>query len=53
MIFPVYIPTKGEPSTSPSPNGGIPHGESGIGAPLPSLGLSYQVMLLLGKILMC
>jgi hypothetical protein len=42
-IFPVYIPV-GEvssPSPSPSPNGGIPHGESGIGSPLPSL-LSTQ-----------
>jgi hypothetical protein len=33
--FPVYIPVSGEPS--PFPNGGIPHKESGIGAPLPSL----------------
>jgi hypothetical protein len=36
-FFPVYIPTGGEPSPSPSPNRGIPCGESGIGAPLPSL----------------
>jgi hypothetical protein len=38
---PVYIPAGGEPS--PSPNGGIPHGESGIGAPLPSL-LAREVL---------
>jgi hypothetical protein len=36
-FFPVYIPAGGEPSPSPSPNGRIPRGESGIGAPLPSL----------------
>jgi hypothetical protein len=34
-FFPVYIPMGEE--TSPSPNGGIPHGESVIGSPLPSL----------------
>jgi hypothetical protein len=37
-IFPVYIPMGEEISPSPSPNRGIPHGESGIGSPLPSLG---------------
>jgi hypothetical protein len=36
-IFPRLHPAGGEPSPSPSPNGGIPRGESGIGAPLPSL----------------
>jgi hypothetical protein len=36
-IFPVYIPVGEEISPSPSPNRGIPHGESGIGSPLPSL----------------
>jgi hypothetical protein len=39
-FFPVYIPAGGEPSPSPSPNRGIPRGESGIGAPLPSLVVS-------------
>jgi hypothetical protein len=34
---PVYIPVGEETSPSPSPNRGIPHGESGIGSPLPSL----------------
>jgi hypothetical protein len=36
-IFPVYIPVGEETSPSPSPNRGIPRGESGIGSPLPSL----------------
>jgi hypothetical protein len=36
-IFPIYIPVGEEISPSPSPNGGIPRGESGIGSPLPSL----------------
>ena len=36
-IFPVYIPVGEEISPSPSPNRGIPRGESGIGSPLPSL----------------
>jgi hypothetical protein len=34
---PVYIPVGEETSPSPSPNRGIPRGESGIGSPLPSL----------------
>jgi hypothetical protein len=42
-FFPVYIPAGGEPSPSPSPNGGIPRGESGIGAPLPSLAMAQEV----------
>jgi hypothetical protein len=37
-LFPIYIPVGEETSSSPSPNRGIPHGESGIGSPLPSLG---------------
>jgi hypothetical protein len=37
-IFPVYIPVGEEISPSPSPNRGIPRGESGIGSPLLSLG---------------
>jgi hypothetical protein len=44
-FFPVYIPAGGEPSPSPSPNGGIPHGESGIGAPLPSLFVTPHLIL--------
>jgi hypothetical protein len=36
--FPVYIPVGEEISPSPSPNRGIPRGESRIGSPLPSLG---------------
>jgi hypothetical protein len=36
-ISPYISLTGGESSPSPSPNGGIPRGESGIGAPLPSL----------------
>jgi transposase InsO family protein len=36
-IFPIYIPVGEEISPSPSPNRGIPRGESGIGSPLPSL----------------
>jgi hypothetical protein len=36
-LFPIYIPVGEETSPSPSPNRGIPHGESGIGSPLPSL----------------
>ena len=35
---PVYIPVGEETSSSPSPNRGIPRGESGIGSPLLSLG---------------
>jgi hypothetical protein len=35
--FPRLHPCGGEPFPSPSPNRGIPRGESGIGAPLPSL----------------
>jgi hypothetical protein len=38
-IFPVYILVGEEISPSPSPNRGIPRGESGIGSPLPSLGV--------------
>jgi hypothetical protein len=34
---PVYIPVGEETPPSPSPNRGIPRGESGIGSPLPSL----------------
>jgi hypothetical protein len=36
-IFPFYIPVGEEIFPSLSPNGGITHGESGIGALLPSL----------------
>jgi hypothetical protein len=36
-LFPIYIPMGEETSPSPSPNRGIPRGESGIGSPLPSL----------------
>ena len=36
-LFPIYIPVGEETSPSPSPNRGIPRGESGIGSPLPSL----------------
>jgi hypothetical protein len=36
-FFSVYIPMGEETSSSPSPNRGIPRGESGIGSPLPSL----------------
>jgi hypothetical protein len=36
-LFPIYIPVGKETSPSPSPNRGIPRGESGIGSPLPSL----------------
>jgi hypothetical protein len=40
--FPRLHPRGGEPSPSPSPNGGIPRGESGIGAPLLSLLTAYS-----------
>jgi hypothetical protein len=36
-FFPVFFPVGIKFSPSPSPNRGIPHGESGIGSPLPSL----------------
>jgi hypothetical protein len=36
-LFPIYIPVGEETFPSPSPNRGIPRGESGIGSPLPSL----------------
>jgi hypothetical protein len=36
-LFPIYIPVGEETSSYPSPNRGIPRGESGIGSPLPSL----------------
>jgi hypothetical protein len=36
-LLPIYIPVGKETSPSPSPNRGIPRGESGIGSPLPSL----------------
>jgi hypothetical protein len=36
-IFPYLHPRWGKTFPSPSPNRGIPHEESGIGAPLPSL----------------
>jgi hypothetical protein len=39
-LFPIYIPVGEETSPSPSPNRGIPRGESRIGSPLPSLILS-------------
>jgi hypothetical protein len=37
---PVYIPVGEETPPSPSPNRGIPRGESGIGSPLPSLAVT-------------
>jgi oxalate---CoA ligase len=43
--FPVYIPVGEEISTSPSPNRGIPRGESGIGSPLPSLQEEFEFYL--------
>jgi hypothetical protein len=33
-FLPVYIPVGEETSPSPSPNRGIPRGESGIGSPI-------------------
>ena len=36
-LFSIYIPVGEETSPFPSPNRGIPRGESGIGSPLPSL----------------
>jgi hypothetical protein len=41
-IFLIYIPVGEEISPSPSPNRGIPRGESGIGSPLPSLVVSRR-----------
>jgi hypothetical protein len=45
---PVYIPVGEEtsPSPSPSPNRGIPRGESGIGSPLPSLNVPKHYVLI-------
>jgi hypothetical protein len=36
-VSPVLFPTEQQLQPSPSPNRGIPRGESGIGSPLPSL----------------
>jgi hypothetical protein len=37
---PIYIPVGEETPPSPSPNRGIPRGESEIGSPLPSLSVT-------------
>jgi hypothetical protein len=45
--FPIYILVVEETFPSPSPNRQIPHEESRIGSPLPSLGASLRVLALL------